>query len=83
MLFSRFKVGITETEKSQITSSFEFMLTHKNERVRRIARDIAIYAYYSTYDTSIASSFFDLVPYDYRCQYDNAIRDGLRAYRQG
>jgi hypothetical protein len=83
MSFTKFKIGITETESSKITSSFEFMLTHKNPQIRRLARDIALYAYYSGYDTSGVNSFFDLVPYEYRRQYDDAISLGLKSYNDG
>lgn len=81
MSFTKSKIGITDTEKAKITSAFEFMLTHKNKRIRRVARDIAVYAYYSTYDMNVGGSFFDLVPYEFRHQYDDAIKEGLKAYR--
>ena len=83
MMFSKFKIGLTETERSELASSFEFLLTHKTKEIRRLARDIALYAYYSTYDTGGASSFFDLVPLEFRTQYDTAIKTGLTGYNQG
>jgi len=78
MMFKKSIVNVTTDEKSELSSSFDLLLNHPNERVRRIARDIAIYAYYSTYDTNNASAFFDLVPVDFRRQYDYALREGLR-----
>nr|DAH14271.1 MAG TPA: hypothetical protein [Caudoviricetes sp.] len=48
-------------------------MTHPSKRVRRVARDLAIYAYYSTYDTNSAYSFSDIIPPRYRRQYDRAL----------
>ena len=68
------------SEKSKLISSFDFLLSHESETVRRIARDIAIYAYYSGYNTNSAYSFFDLVPVEYRKQYDMAIKYGVESF---
>jgi len=50
------------------------------EIIRRLARDIAIYSYYSGYNTNSAYSFFDLVPIEYRKQYDEAIKEGVNNF---
>ena len=42
-----------------------------------LARDVAFYAYYSTYDTNTVNSFFDLVPPEFRVQYDLSMRKAL------
>lgn len=77
MLFSKSKIDTTIDEKSRLTSSFDFLLNHPNVGIRMLARDIALYAYYSTYDTNSSSSFFDLVPYEFRQQYDSCLSKGL------
>ena len=68
------------SEKSKLISSFDFLLNHENETIRRIARDIAIYAYYSGYNTNSSYSFFDLIPSEYRKQYDMAIKYGVENF---
>jgi hypothetical protein len=79
MLLFKNQMSLDPDEKSVLIAGFDQMLRHQNERVRRIARDIAIYAYYSTYDVSTPNSFFDLVPSFYRQQYDLALKHGLMA----
>ena len=68
------------SEKSKLISSFDFLLNHESETIRRIARDIAIYAYYSGYNTNSSYSFFDLIPVEYRKQYDMAIKYGVENF---
>lgn len=68
------------SEKSKLISSFDFLLNHESETIRRIARDIAIYAYYSGYNTNSSYSFFDLIPVEYRKQYDLAIKYGVENF---
>ena len=77
MLFSKSRIDTSVDEKSRLSSSFDFLLNHPNIGIRMLARDIALYAYYSTYDTNSSSSFFDLVPYDFRWQYDASLSQGL------
>ena len=68
------------SEKSRLMSAFDFLLSHPMEIIRRLARDIAIYSYYSGYNTNSAYSFFDLVPIEYRKQYDEAIKEGVNNF---
>lgn len=68
------------SEKSKLISSFDFLLNHESETIRRIARDIAVYAYYSGYNTNSSYSFFDLIPSEYRKQYDMAIKYGVENF---
>lgn len=68
------------SEKSRLISAFNFLLDHPLEIIRRLARDIAIYSYYSGYNTNSAHSFFDLVPVEYRKQYDEAIKEGVNNF---
>lgn len=65
-------------EKNKLISSFDFLLKNNNPTIRRLARDIAIYAYYSTYNTNKHNTFFDLVPREYRKQYDDALAKGIQ-----
>lgn len=64
-------------DKNRLISSFDFLLKNQNQTIRRLARDIAIYAYYSTYNTNKHNTFFDLVPPFYRKQYDDALAKGV------
>lgn len=73
--------NIAADEKEILISSFYELLTHPHIEVRKLAREIAFYAYYSTYDQSNNQSFFDLVPAEFRKQYDNTLRKGLNSKR--
>lgn len=48
-----------------------------NSIVQKIAKNVVLYAYYSTYDQNGANSFFELVPLEFRKQYDDALAKGL------
>lgn len=80
LLLKKTNRNTVTSEKSKLISSFDFLLSSEIETVRRIARDIAIYAYYSGYNTNSAYSFFDLVPAEYRKQYDMAIKYGVENF---
>lgn len=62
---------------SPLISAFSDLLNHKSEIVRRLARELAIYAYYTSYGQNSRDAFFDLVPLEFRVQYDQAIKDDL------
>lgn len=79
MLLYKNAMAMDPDEKPTLVSAFDQLLRHPNKDVRRIARDVAIFAYYSTYDVSTQNSFFDLVPPYYRKQYDLALKMGLRS----
>lgn len=79
MLLFKNAMSMDPDEKPVLIAGFDQLLRHSNKKIRRIARDVAIYAYYSTYDVNTANSFFDLVPAYYRKQYDLALKMGLRA----
>lgn len=64
--------------KSKLISAFSQLLNHSNDRIRQIAEDLVFYAYYSTYNQNTHDSFFDLVPLDYRKNYDSALQEGLQ-----
>lgn len=73
MMLSKTQMNVGVEQKQRLMSAFDQLLTHPSERVRRVARDLAIYAYYSTYDTNSAYSFSDIIPPKYRRQYDRAL----------
>ena len=58
-------------------AAFGQLLEHQNEKVRKLAEDLAFYAFYSTYDQNVVNSFFHLVPAQYRRQYDKALAIAL------
>lgn len=78
MLLAKSSFGITGQEESRLISAFDQLLKSPNNRIRMIARDLVFYAYYSQYDVNSASSFFKLVPYRYRAQYDKALSYALK-----
>lgn len=65
--------------KRRYQNAFYQLLQSKNPEVRELARDIAFYAYYSTYDQNVQNSFFDLVPPEYRAQYDKSLYEYLNS----
>ena len=73
MMLSKTQMNVGVEQKQRLMSAFDQLLTHPSEKVRRVARDLAIYAYYSTYDTNSAYSFSDIIPPRYRRQYDRAL----------
>ena len=79
MLLYKNSMAMDPDEKPSLVAAFDQLLRHSNPDVRRVARDVAIFAYYSTYDVSTQNTFFDLVPPYYRKQYDLALKMGLRA----
>lgn len=50
------------------------------KRIRELAKDIVLYAYYSSYNNNDVNSFFDSIPLHYRFRYDNALRNVLKQY---
>ena len=64
--------------RRKLMASFAQLLNSQSEDVADIARDLVFYAYYSSYDQNVVNSFFDLVPPQYRKQYDNALSTALK-----
>lgn len=52
MLLYKNAMAMDPDEKPTLVSAFDQLLRHPNKDVRRIARDVAVFAYYSTYDVS-------------------------------
>lgn len=78
LLLKSSQMNLAEQQKAILVSSFEQLLNHDDINVRRLARDIARFAYFSSYDQNTVNSFFDLVPPAYRIQYDKALAYGLK-----
>lgn len=68
-----------EQMKNRYRTAFYQLLQHRVDYIRELAQDIVFYAYYSSYDQNTANSFFDLVPYEYRQQYDKALTKYLNS----
>lgn len=64
-------------DEIRLQAAFGQLLEHQNEKVRKLAEDLAFYAFYSTYDQNVVNSFFHLVPPQYRRQYDKALATAL------
>ena len=79
MLLKNSQTENKSSEERRLISAFAQMLEHPQEEVRQLARDIAFYAYFSAYDQNTANSFFHLVPYEYRKQYDLSLKSSLSA----
>lgn len=77
MLLAKSSYGITGQEESRLVSAFNDLLENNEPRIRRLARDLVFYAYYSSYDTNGVHSFFKFVPAYYRQQYDKVLKFAL------
>lgn len=66
-------------QKDRLISAWHDLLTHESLAVRQLARDIALYSYYSSYDTNTINSITDLIPEDFRILYDSSISQALRS----
>ena len=70
LLLKKTNRNTESSEKNRLISAFDFLLRNSTPNIRRLGRDLAIYAYYSTYNTNKHNTFFDVVPMYYREQYD-------------
>lgn len=59
--------------RRKLMASFAQLLNSEVDEVRDIAEDLVFYAYYQSYDQNVMNSFFDLVPPQYRQQYDASL----------
>lgn len=73
MSLTRMQSLTSDEEKVQLQAAFAQLLSSPDQDIKSIAEDLAIYAYYSQYDQNTANSFFDLVPSEYRAQYDETL----------
>nr|DAS39585.1 MAG TPA: hypothetical protein [Caudoviricetes sp.] len=63
--------------KRKLVTAFNQLLVSEDETIRQLAEDLAFYAYYSSYDQNVVNSFFELVPYSLRRQYDTSLKRAL------
>ena len=66
-----------KNKKDILASSWYTLFTHPSEKVRKLANDIALYSYYTTYDTPAINSITDLIPGMFRIKYDDALKSAL------
>lgn len=78
MLLKHSQTENKSSEERRLMSAFGQLLDHPSDEVRELARDLAFYSYFQSYDQNQANSFFHLVPYEYRKQYDIALRSSLQ-----
>ena len=71
------QMKVNQSKKQVLSSAFSQLLSYQDEEVRQLAEDLAFYAYYSSYDQNRVDAFFDLVPVEYRAQYDRALAFAL------
>lgn len=71
------QMKVNQSKKQILSSAFSQLLSYQDENVRQLAEDLAFYAYYSSYDQNRVDAFFDLVPVEYRAQYDKALMFAL------
>jgi len=72
---SSFEVG--QDVKSNLRIAWMNLINHPNKTVSDFAKDLILYAYYSKYDQNTPGSFFDIVPQQYRKQYDDALKRAM------
>ena len=77
MILSHSQTDNRNQDEIKLQAAFGQLLEHPNERVRKLAEDLAFYAFYSTYDQNVVNSFFHLVPAQYRRQYDKSLAVAL------
>ena len=71
------QMKVNQSKKQVLSSAFSQLLSYQDEEIRQLAEDLAFYAYYSSYDQNRVDAFFDLVPVEYRAQYDRALAFAL------
>lgn len=79
MSLTRMQSLTSDEEKVRLQAAFSQLLSSPDPEIKSLAEDLAFYAYYSQYDQNKANSFFDLVPTEYRAQYDKTL---MRVCRQ-
>lgn len=78
MMLAESQMDVPGHMKQRYVSAFYQLLSHSDEEIREVAKDLVIFAYYSQYDQNTPGSFFDLVPPEYRAQYDQSLREVLQ-----
>lgn len=70
MLLQHSQTDNRDIDEKKLVTAFYQLFQHQEEEVKQLAKDLAIFAYYSTFDQNVGNSFFHLVPFEYRAQYD-------------
>lgn len=81
MLLAQAQHLVKGDRKARLIAAFSELLTSSDEKVNKLAHDLAIYAYFSTYDQNVRNSFFDIVPARFRQQYDRSLKHVLQKMR--
>lgn len=92
IVLSESQISVDESQKDKIIAAFQELLELTTtstdpfdqgmvESIRNLAKDLILYSYYTTYNNNSANMFFDVVPVEYRNQYDSAISKMLHNYR--
>jgi hypothetical protein len=62
ILLAKNQMQVDVQQKSVLRSAFDQLFRSPSLRIRLLAEDLALFAYYSTFDANTTNSFFDLVP---------------------
>lgn len=92
IVLSASQMSVDEQFKDRISAAFKELLELTTtstdpfdqgmvSSIRNLARDLILYSYYTTYNNNSMNMFFDVVPVEYRKQYDSAISSMLHNYR--
>ena len=76
-ILSQSQMNTSANTKRKLVTAFNQLLVSEDETIRQLAEDLAFYAYYSSYDQNVVNSFFELVPYSLRRQYDTSLKRAL------
>lgn len=76
-ILAQSQMNTTSNTKRKLVTAFNQLLVSEDDSIRHLAEDLAFYAYYSSYDQNVVNSFFELVPYPLRRQYDTSLKRAL------
>ena len=76
-ILSQSQMNTSANTKRKLVTAFNQLLVSEDETIRQLAEDLAFYAYYSSYDQNVVNSFFELIPYSLRRQYDTSLKRAL------
>ena len=76
-ILAQSQMNTTSNTKRKLVTAFNQLLVSEDDSIRHLAEDLAFYAYYSSYDQNVVNSFFELVPYSLRRQYDTSLKRAL------
>lgn len=76
-ILAQSQMNTSSNTKRKLVTAFNQLLVSEDETIRQLAEDLAFYAYYASYDQNVVNSFFELVPYSLRRQYDTSLKRAL------